>query len=270
VNHHAQPKDFLVFFSVLWHEIRAFTLSHSTSPILWRVIREGSHELFVQAMILLISASWVARIISVSHQQRLLLCMCVWGWGSGTEIWTLATLAKQVLYCFKPYLQSQRFLIEGSNHNSRIGVLVFLIHCSVLNLYLWSRWVLNGHLCSWKRSERDGIQLGPVMWGKERKEKVTLSSVHKPCQPPGWALGKLFLYSQASLWMAPSTVGWVSVHTSPIGRTLVYPSLQGPSGQPGASARGFSLKRRTKGECWRNLHKNSALRNSCSILLISL
>jgi hypothetical protein len=57
---------------VLWFELRAFTLRHSTSPIFVMGIFEiGSHELFAwgwfQTMILLISTSWVARISVVSH-----------------------------------------------------------------------------------------------------------------------------------------------------------------------------------------------------------
>jgi hypothetical protein len=40
----------LSFFSVLGLELRAFTLSHSTSPIFVKVFFEiGSHELFARA-----------------------------------------------------------------------------------------------------------------------------------------------------------------------------------------------------------------------------
>jgi hypothetical protein len=47
-----------------------YNLSYATNPFWWRVFFEiGSHELFagVGPMILLISASWVARITGVSH-----------------------------------------------------------------------------------------------------------------------------------------------------------------------------------------------------------
>jgi hypothetical protein len=65
----------MIFFflvMVLGLELRAFTLSHSTSSFLWRFFFEiGSHKLFAQCwlrtVILLISASWVARIIGMSH-----------------------------------------------------------------------------------------------------------------------------------------------------------------------------------------------------------
>jgi hypothetical protein len=55
-----------------WSLNLAYTLSHSTNHFLWRVFfKMGSHELFAQAdfwtAILLISASWVSRIIGVSH-----------------------------------------------------------------------------------------------------------------------------------------------------------------------------------------------------------
>jgi hypothetical protein len=39
---------FFFFYAVLGIELRAFTLSHSTSPFLWSVFEIGSHELFAQ------------------------------------------------------------------------------------------------------------------------------------------------------------------------------------------------------------------------------
>jgi hypothetical protein len=65
--------SFLFFFLALRLERRAYTLRHSTSPIFVMGIFEiGSHELFAQGWlwtaILLISASWVARITGVSHR----------------------------------------------------------------------------------------------------------------------------------------------------------------------------------------------------------
>jgi hypothetical protein len=61
------------FFMVLGLELRAYTLQHSTSPFLWRVFFEiGSHGTvflgLLLTMILLISASWAARVIDVSNQ----------------------------------------------------------------------------------------------------------------------------------------------------------------------------------------------------------
>jgi uncharacterized protein (UPF0262 family) len=53
-------------------------LSHKTSPFSWWVLFEiGSHKLFalgwLQTSILLISASWVARIVDVSHHTQLFI-----------------------------------------------------------------------------------------------------------------------------------------------------------------------------------------------------
>jgi hypothetical protein len=61
-----------IFFVVLEFELRAYTLSHSTSPFSWWIFfKIQSIKLFclgwVQTAILLISASWVARITVVSH-----------------------------------------------------------------------------------------------------------------------------------------------------------------------------------------------------------
>jgi hypothetical protein len=58
---------------VLGLELGTFTLSHSISPFLWWGFSWwGSLELFawgwLQTVILLNSASWVARITGVSHQ----------------------------------------------------------------------------------------------------------------------------------------------------------------------------------------------------------
>jgi hypothetical protein len=60
-----------VLFAILRPELRTFTLSHSTSPFLWRVflnrISQTISPGWLQTMILLISASWEPRITSVSH-----------------------------------------------------------------------------------------------------------------------------------------------------------------------------------------------------------
>jgi hypothetical protein len=62
----------LVFFFILGLELSAFTLSRSTSPIFVKFFfKIRSHRPicpgWLQTAILLISASWVARITSVSH-----------------------------------------------------------------------------------------------------------------------------------------------------------------------------------------------------------
>jgi hypothetical protein len=45
-----KPKGFFFSFVVLGFELRAYTLSHSTSPFLgWGFFKIGSHELFAQA-----------------------------------------------------------------------------------------------------------------------------------------------------------------------------------------------------------------------------
>jgi hypothetical protein len=58
---------------VLRFELRAYTLSHSTSPFLWRVFQDRVSQTvnwgWLGTMILLISASWVAGITGVSHQR---------------------------------------------------------------------------------------------------------------------------------------------------------------------------------------------------------
>jgi hypothetical protein len=63
---------FFFLFAVLGLELRAFPLSHSTSPIFCdRVFRDSVLKTicsgWLQTTILLISASWVARITGVSH-----------------------------------------------------------------------------------------------------------------------------------------------------------------------------------------------------------
>jgi hypothetical protein len=58
----------LFFLTVLGLEVRAYTLSHSTSPFLGRVGSCGTTCLgWLWTSILLISASWVARITGASH-----------------------------------------------------------------------------------------------------------------------------------------------------------------------------------------------------------
>jgi hypothetical protein len=57
---------------VLGFELGAYTLSHSTNPLLWRVFfwGRGSWTIFLGwlwTVILLISASWVAGITGLSH-----------------------------------------------------------------------------------------------------------------------------------------------------------------------------------------------------------
>jgi hypothetical protein len=67
---------FFFFSSVLGFELRAYTLSHSTSPFLWLLLLLffdiGSHKLFawgwLRTSVLLISVSKVARITGVSHR----------------------------------------------------------------------------------------------------------------------------------------------------------------------------------------------------------
>jgi hypothetical protein len=55
---------FRVFFLVLGFELRAYTLSHSTWPFLWWVFFWPD---WPQVTVLLITASWVARITVLSH-----------------------------------------------------------------------------------------------------------------------------------------------------------------------------------------------------------
>jgi hypothetical protein len=58
-------------FAVLGLKLRAYTLNHSTSPFLWRAFRGRVSRTicpgWLWTTILLISASWVAKIIDVSH-----------------------------------------------------------------------------------------------------------------------------------------------------------------------------------------------------------
>jgi hypothetical protein len=65
------PTQGIYIFSVLGLELRAFTLSHSTSYFCEGFFEIGSHGTispgWLWTMILLISASWVARITTVSH-----------------------------------------------------------------------------------------------------------------------------------------------------------------------------------------------------------
>jgi hypothetical protein len=62
-------RDF--FFSVLGLELRISTLSHSTSPFLWRDFQDRVSRTigpgWLQTKILLISTSWAARITGMSH-----------------------------------------------------------------------------------------------------------------------------------------------------------------------------------------------------------
>jgi hypothetical protein len=62
-----------VFFSVLGLELRAYTLSHSTIPsFLWWVFQDRVSWTicpgWLWTVILLIAASWLARIIGLSHR----------------------------------------------------------------------------------------------------------------------------------------------------------------------------------------------------------
>jgi hypothetical protein len=63
---------FFCFFAVLGFELRAYTLSHSISPFLWRVFQDRVSQIiclgWLWTTILLISASWVARITGMNHQ----------------------------------------------------------------------------------------------------------------------------------------------------------------------------------------------------------
>jgi hypothetical protein len=65
---------FFLFFEVSRLELRAYTLSHSTSPFCVRYFQDRVSCTicpgWFQTVILLISASWVARIIGVSHQRQ--------------------------------------------------------------------------------------------------------------------------------------------------------------------------------------------------------
>jgi hypothetical protein len=67
----------LIYFVVLGLELRASTLSHSASPFhnryFWDRVLQTICPGWLWTMILLISASWVARITGMSHQ-RLVLC----------------------------------------------------------------------------------------------------------------------------------------------------------------------------------------------------
>jgi hypothetical protein len=65
-------KEFFFFFVVLVFEFRAFTLSHSTSPtfcdrVFWDRVSWTICPGLVWTVILLISASWVAKITGVGH-----------------------------------------------------------------------------------------------------------------------------------------------------------------------------------------------------------
>jgi hypothetical protein len=58
---------------VLGLELRAYTLSHSTSPFLWTCFQDRvSQTIFLagwlRAAVLLISASWVAKMTGMSHR----------------------------------------------------------------------------------------------------------------------------------------------------------------------------------------------------------
>jgi hypothetical protein len=58
-------------FTVLGLELRAYTLNHSTSTFMWRMFSRVWWTIclgWLWTLILLISASWVARIIIVSHR----------------------------------------------------------------------------------------------------------------------------------------------------------------------------------------------------------
>jgi hypothetical protein len=64
-------KWFFFFLVVLGLELRAYILSHSTIPFLWGFFWDRVSNVcpvWLRTAILLISASWVARIIGVSHQ----------------------------------------------------------------------------------------------------------------------------------------------------------------------------------------------------------
>jgi hypothetical protein len=66
-------------FALLGLELRAYTWSHSTSIFLWRVFSRYCGTICLGCLwtaILLVSASWVARIIGVSHQHPAYVSFC--------------------------------------------------------------------------------------------------------------------------------------------------------------------------------------------------
>jgi hypothetical protein len=106
---------FVCLFVVLGFELRAYTLSHFTNPFLWKVFWDRVSRTiclgWLQTTILLISASWVARITGKSHHAWLQIFLIYrkilflnWGCssvvGAGPWVWSPAPWKNMYNYLF--------------------------------------------------------------------------------------------------------------------------------------------------------------------------
>jgi hypothetical protein len=74
--------DSISFFFWTGFELKSYTLSDTTSPFLWWAFWDKVLQMLclgcLQFMIILISASWVARIIGVNHLHSAQSRFCIW------------------------------------------------------------------------------------------------------------------------------------------------------------------------------------------------
>jgi hypothetical protein len=116
------------FFVVLGFELRAYTLSHSTTQFFVKsFFKIGSHRTicpgWLQTMILLISASRIAKITGASHRLPYLLCYVIVF--SKENLWQYATrkifrtLYNIILYMRQSQIISLNFIF---NHSQDINI----------------------------------------------------------------------------------------------------------------------------------------------------
>jgi hypothetical protein len=109
-------------FAVLGLELRAFTLSASTSPFWWRVFWDRVSKTlclgWLRTSILLTPASWVARITGVSHSCWLIELL--WGWW--VRKWHLSFHNTSLTFSWETgHLRTVRCPSEGDSHLQSIA-----------------------------------------------------------------------------------------------------------------------------------------------------
>jgi hypothetical protein len=144
---HFFPLTFYLFiFVVLGFELRAYTLNHSTNPFCDGVFQDriSPASCWLQIMILLISASWVARITGVSHRRLAaphilsMMTLMAGQWGKMAGDWGQLDCSL-LLYCTVPL---------GNLPGVEPISLLFAAACTCLRDFWQQSLVLSGWLLS--------------------------------------------------------------------------------------------------------------------------